>query len=124
MFNFNKVEKTFSIVINKKYRNDANFIIIAHKDGTFAQYVHLKKNGVLVSKNDTVKKEQVIDYSGNTGMSTEPHLHFAVYKPTKNGLVSIPYILNFIPTKRYKKGKFAFYNWNKIERTTRGTVYE
>jgi murein DD-endopeptidase MepM/ murein hydrolase activator NlpD len=95
---------------NKKYRNDANFIIIAHKDGTFAQYVHLKKDGVLVSKNDTVKKGQVIGYSGNTGMSTEPHLHFAVYKPTKNGLVSIPYILNFIPTKRYKKGKFAFYN--------------
>jgi murein DD-endopeptidase MepM/ murein hydrolase activator NlpD len=72
--------------------------------------VHLKKKGVLVSKNDTVKKGQVIGYSGNTGMSTEAHLHFAVYKPTKNGLVSIPYILDSIPTEKYKKGKFAFYN--------------
>lgn len=92
---------------NKKYRNDANFIIIAHKDGTFAQYVHLKKDGVLVLKNETVKKGQVIGYSGNTGFSTEPHLHFAVYKPTKNGFVSIPFILNSIPTRKYRKGKYA-----------------
>ena len=92
---------------DKKYRDKANLIIIAHSDGTFAQYVHLKKDGVLVNKSQIVKKGQVIGYSGNTGMSTEPHLHFAVYKPTKNGFVSIPYILNSIPTKRYRKGKFA-----------------
>lgn len=92
---------------NKKYRNFANLIIIEHADGTFAQYVHLKKNGVLVKEGERVKKGQVIGFSGNTGMSTEPHLHFAVYKPTKNGLVSVPYILDSIPTKRYKKGKFA-----------------
>lgn len=92
---------------NKKYRNFANLIVIEHADGTFAQYVHLKKNGVLVKEGETVKKGQVIGFSGNTGMSTEPHLHFAVYKPTKNGLVSIPYILDSIPTKKYKKGKFA-----------------
>lgn len=92
---------------NKKYRDLANLIIIAHKDGTFAQYVHLKKDGALVNEGAFVTKGQVIGYSGNTGMSTEPHLHFAIYKPTKNGLVSIPYILNSIPSKKYKKGKFA-----------------
>jgi murein DD-endopeptidase MepM/ murein hydrolase activator NlpD len=92
---------------NKKYRDFANLIIIAHKDGTFAQYVHLKKDGAIVNEGETVKKGQVIGFSGNTGMSTEPHLHFTVYKPTKNGFISMPYILDSIPTKRYKKGKFA-----------------
>lgn len=92
---------------SKSYRDKANLIIIYHKDGTFSQYVHLKKDGALVKKGDTVKRGQPIGYSGNTGMSTEPHLHFAVYKPTINGLVSIPFTLNNIPTKKYKKGKYA-----------------
>lgn len=92
---------------SKKYLNDANYIVIGHKDGTFSQYVHLKKDGAIVEKGDFVIKGQPIGYSGNTGMSTEPHLHFAVYKPTKSGLVSIPFQLNAIPSKKYKKGKFA-----------------
>lgn len=95
---------------SKKYRPLANLIVIYHNDGTFSQYVHLKKNGSLVKVGDFVEKGQAIGYSGNTGMSTEPHLHFAVYKPTESGLVSIPYILDSIPTKKYVKGKFAFNN--------------
>ena len=95
---------------SKKYLKKANLILIFHSDGTFAQYGHLKKDGVLVKIGDTVKKGQIIGYSGNTGMSTEPHLHFAVYKPTKSGLVSIPYILDSIPTKKYKRGKYANHN--------------
>ncbi|QOD62194.1 M23 family metallopeptidase [Polaribacter haliotis] len=95
---------------SKKYLKEANIIFVFHNDGTFAQYAHLKKDGVLVKVGDTIKKGQVIGYSGNTGMSTEPHLHFVVYKPTKNGLVSFPYILDSIPTKRYKKGRYAYNN--------------
>lgn len=92
---------------SEKYLPKANFILIYHNDGTFSQYAHLRKNGVLVKVGDNIVKEQVIGYSGNTGMSTQPHLHFTVYKPTKNGLVSIPYILNSIPSKNYKKGKYV-----------------
>ena len=95
---------------SKKYRPYANLIIIYHSDGTFAQYVHLKHKGSLVKVGDTVQKGEAIAYSGNTGMSTQPHLHFAVYKPTQNGLVSIPFLLNSIPTKRYTKGKYATNN--------------
>ena len=92
---------------NKKFFNDANYILIAHSDGTYSQYVHLKKDGAIVSKGDYVKKGQPIGYSGNTGMSTEPHLHFGVFKPTKTGFYSVPFILNSIPSSNYKKGKFA-----------------
>lgn len=95
---------------NKKYLNDGNFVMLYHKDGLFSQYVHLKKDGVIVKKGDTVKKGQPIAYSGNTGYSTEPHLHFGVFKPSPKGFISVPYILDSIPTKRYKKGKYALNN--------------
>ncbi|MEE9408618.1 MAG: M23 family metallopeptidase [Polaribacter sp.] len=94
----------------EEYFKKANIIFIFHADGTFSQYGHLKKDGVLVKVGDTVKKGQVIGYSGNTGMSTEPHLHLVVYKSTKNGLISIPYILDSIPTEKYKRGKYAINN--------------
>ena len=93
-----------------KYIDKANYILIYHKDGTFAHYVHLKHNGVVVEKNDSIKKGQLIGYSGNTGFSTAPHLHFTIYKPTPTGFESIPYILDSIPSRKYIKGKFAFNN--------------
>lgn len=92
---------------NKKYKPNANNIIISHNDGTFSQYAHFKKNGIIVKKGDTLKKGQLIGYSGNTGYSSKPHLHFAVYKPTLDGLNSIPYILDSIPSQKYKTGLIA-----------------
>lgn len=92
---------------SKKYKPKANTALVFHNDGTFSQYAHFKKNGIIVNEGDTIKKGQLIGYSGNTGQSTEPHLHFVVYKPTSNGLASIPYILDSIPSVRYKTGKYA-----------------
>ncbi|SNR75384.1 M23 family metallopeptidase [Dokdonia pacifica] len=60
----------------KKYNNH---IIIYHSDGTFAEYTHLKQNGVTVALGDIIKQGQLIGYSGNTGWSTGPHLHLEVF---------------------------------------------
>lgn len=54
--------------------------------GTVATYAHLKKDGALVEIGDQVYAGQVIGFSGNTGYSTFPHLHFVVLK----GKQSIP----------------------------------
>ena len=89
---------------SKKYKSKANNILIYHNDGTFSQYAHFKQNGIIVKKGDSIKKGQLIGYSGDTGQATEPHLHFVLYKPTINGLNSIPYILDSIPSQKYKTG--------------------
>lgn len=55
-----------------------NFVIVEHDDGTFSRYFHLTNNGALVNVGDTVLQLDTIAISGNTGNSTEPHLHFDV----------------------------------------------
>lgn len=56
-----------------------NYVSILHHDGTIAQYYHLQQNGAQVKLGDSVTKGQFIAYSGNTGWSSGPHLHFNVY---------------------------------------------
>ena len=64
----------------KKFAKDGNFITILHSDGTFGTYYHLKQGGVAVKVGDSVGKVDHIGYSGNTGYSSGPHLHFAVFR--------------------------------------------
>jgi murein DD-endopeptidase MepM/ murein hydrolase activator NlpD len=64
---------------DKKWMLDCNYVILKHEDGTMAEYLHLQYNGVLVRLGDRVTQEQPIALSGNTGYTTEPHLHFAVF---------------------------------------------
>ena len=57
-----------------------NVIEILHADGTQADYAHLQKDGALVEVGQTVRPGELIGYSGNTGYSSGPHLHFGVYR--------------------------------------------
>ncbi len=65
---------------DKKFASSGNYITIEHSDTTFATYYHLRKNGVRVKIGDKVSKGTFIGYSGNTGYSSGPHLHFAIFK--------------------------------------------
>jgi murein DD-endopeptidase MepM/ murein hydrolase activator NlpD len=67
------------------YMEKGNHIMIYHSDGTFGSYFHLKQNGAVVREGQTVKRGEVIGLSGNTGLSSAPHLHFEVLLPSKDG---------------------------------------
>ncbi len=63
----------------------ANYIVVLHDDGTTGEYYHLRRDGALVAPGDRVERGQQIGLSGNTGHTTMPHLHFAVYRASERG---------------------------------------
>jgi murein DD-endopeptidase MepM/ murein hydrolase activator NlpD len=69
---------------NKKYRPYGNVIVIQHADSSRAGYWHLQLNGALVNVGDTVTQGQHIGYSGKTGYTLFPHLHFLVWRFSNN----------------------------------------
>lgn len=99
-FNFKTGEKVYAaragkvVALEERYNTNCktkecakynNFILLLQPDGTFAEYLHLKQNGVEVKLGDQITKGQLIGYSGNTGWSTGEHLHFGVFLNRMNG---------------------------------------
>ena len=55
-----------------------NHVIIDIGAGKYAFYAHLKPGSIRVKKGDRVTRGQVVGLVGNSGNSTEPHLHFHI----------------------------------------------
>jgi len=70
---------------SKSYIDDGNYVRIEHDDGTLGTYFHLSYGKVVVHINQIVKKGELLGYSGNTGYTRGPHLHFVVESATKEG---------------------------------------
>lgn len=70
---------------DRKYIDKANYVTILHTDGTFADYSHLKKNGVRVRVGQQIRMGQLLGFSGASGYATGPHLHFGVKKAMPGG---------------------------------------
>lgn len=70
--------------------------------GVYAMYAHLQPGSLRVKVGDKVKRGQVLALVGNTGNSTEPHLHFQLMNGNSPlGSDGLPYALSkFVETKR------------------------
>jgi len=72
-----------------------NHVIIDIGGGYYAFYAHLKPGSLKVKLGDKVTRGQVIGLVGNTGNSTEPHLHFHVADAISPlGSEGVPYRLD------------------------------
>jgi murein DD-endopeptidase MepM/ murein hydrolase activator NlpD len=64
----------------RKVRYDeANSVEVLQADGSVAVYAHLRK-GIPVQVGDSVVAGERIGFSGDSGYSTGPHLHFMVWR--------------------------------------------
>jgi murein DD-endopeptidase MepM/ murein hydrolase activator NlpD len=53
-----------------------NHVVIKHGDGEYSTLAHLKQDSIRVRPGDEVERGDVVGECGNSGHSSEPHLHF------------------------------------------------
>ena len=66
------------VIVSQFGSAEGYWIAIDHGDGFISMYMH--NSQLLVKVEDEVKQGQVIAKAGSTGVSTGPHLHFAITK--------------------------------------------
>lgn len=72
-----------------------NHVIVDIGGGRHAFYAHLKPGSLRVRPGDRVRRGQVLGLVGNSGNSTEPHLHFHVSDGVSPlGAQGVPYLLD------------------------------
>ena len=89
-FNYaNFLEEDADPALRTRAGKEMNYVTICHDDGTFAIYAHLYFKGVDYKLKERWKKTgrmtrieqgEPLGRSGNTGLSTGPHLHLVVCK--------------------------------------------
>ncbi len=95
---------------SQRYAAYGNVVMVAHEDGSFGNYVHLRYGGAEVAVGDSVNAGDLIGYSGNTGVSSGPHLHFDVRVPQFDGsMQSIPVLFRGVEGDPIDPEEGAFY---------------
>ncbi len=55
-----------------------NAVIIKHREHEVSVLAHLKQNSIRVKVGDKVEKGQILGLCGNSGNSSEPHIHYHI----------------------------------------------
>ncbi|MFI0241674.1 murein hydrolase activator EnvC family protein [Streptomyces sp. NPDC016845] len=69
-----------------------NHVVLDLGDGVHAMYAHLRRGSLTVRPGDWVRAGQVLARCGNSGNSTEPHVHFQLMDgPDLDSAAGIPF---------------------------------
>jgi murein DD-endopeptidase MepM/ murein hydrolase activator NlpD len=83
-----------------------NHVIEQLNDDHFAAYAHLRPGTLKVKVGDTVHAGEVLAHLGNTGNSSEPHLHFQVCDaPSFPASEGLPFAIDQYTYEDYKLDK-------------------
>ena len=86
--------------IKSSFGGLGKYIYIDHENGYMSVYAHLDKFNV--KRGQRVKRGELIAYSGNSGRSTAPHLHYEVIKNGKK-VNPINYFFNDLTPNQYEE---------------------
>lgn len=69
-----------------------NHVVLDHGDGSFSAYAHLRHDSLRGAVGDHVEAGQQLAEVGNTGNTTEPHLHVQLMdRPAPNAAAGLPF---------------------------------
>jgi len=86
-----------------------NYILIQHSENEYSCLAHLKPESILVSVGQTVKRKQPIAMCGNSGNTSEPHLHFQIQNG-KNFFTSAGLPIHFQNIKAAVNANYSLYD--------------
>lgn len=79
----NTIEDNIPGQLNDDAIATGNYVMIDHLNGEFSLLAHFKKGTIMVSVGDTVNVGQQLGETGNSGNSTEAHLHYHLQNSPK-----------------------------------------
>lgn len=83
-----------------------NMVVIQHDNGELSMLAHFKQNSISVKEGDTVQVGQLLGLCGNSGNSSEAHIHFQVMKQAEDGSeLVVP--ISFVDGKEWVRGDQA-----------------
>ena len=83
-----------------------NFIVIKHAEKEFSLSAHLAPGSITVRKGNRVKQGQVIGKCGNSGNTSEPHLHFQLQNG-KSFFASAGLPISFVKINAQEKSNYG-----------------
>jgi hypothetical protein len=83
-----------------------NFVVIKHADREYSASAHPIPDSITVRKGDKVTQGQVIGKCGNSGNTSEPHLHFQL-QTGKSFFRSVGLPISFVNIKAQEKTNYG-----------------